>query len=336
MSIASAPSRSERSGTQPPGLLEGGPARVVRRARHRAEDGVVHAVDQVRRPYVRRHPDAEGSDRFQQRTIAPGTTVRFRLVNSDSTPHRFVIAGAPVRVVALDVTDLQRALVVYATQRSSSPVAVEWTSSCPTWLTWRTPRWVWRSNADDEAARVDSAGLRSPGVRRARSDSLRRRQPLRPRVRAHDHPEARVPRRRARTAVGDQRQDLPGAGLRRRRSTSSNIRTTRTPSTRCTSRSPRPRVDTRQAPASGSPWWSDMKRRGRRGSRYVAQLGLWMDYCHNLRHAADGLTMQSWRMCLHTIPRGRHPRQEPEAGRERARSGRETPAAFFASATRTA
>jgi FtsP/CotA-like multicopper oxidase with cupredoxin domain len=46
---------------------------------------------------------------------------------------------------------------------------------------------------------------------------------------------------------------------------------------------------------SGSPWWTDTLDVDP-GQRYdVAFLadnpGLWMDHCHNLRHAADGLVM---------------------------------------------
>ena len=48
-------------------------------------------------------------------------------------------------------------------------------------------------------------------------------------------------------------------------------------------------------PATGSPWWSDTLN-VLPGERYVVAFradnpGIWMDHCHNLRHAADGLTM---------------------------------------------
>ena len=48
-------------------------------------------------------------------------------------------------------------------------------------------------------------------------------------------------------------------------------------------------------PASGSPWWSDTLNL-RKGERFEIAFqadnpGLWMDHCHNLRHAAEGLTM---------------------------------------------
>ena len=47
--------------------------------------------------------------------------------------------------------------------------------------------------------------------------------------------------------------------------------------------------------ASGSPWWVDTLNM-QPGERYVVAFradnpGIWMDHCHNLRHAADGLTM---------------------------------------------
>ncbi|HET9460894.1 MAG TPA: multicopper oxidase domain-containing protein, partial [Gaiellaceae bacterium] len=48
-------------------------------------------------------------------------------------------------------------------------------------------------------------------------------------------------------------------------------------------------------PTSGSPWWVDTLN-VHPGERYVVAFradnpGIWMDHCHNLRHAADGLTM---------------------------------------------
>jgi len=46
------------------------------------------------------------SDAPQRRTVARGTPVRLRLVNSDSVPRRLTLAGTPFRVVAIDGTDL--------------------------------------------------------------------------------------------------------------------------------------------------------------------------------------------------------------------------------------
>jgi FtsP/CotA-like multicopper oxidase with cupredoxin domain len=46
-------------------------------------------------------------------------------------------------------------------------------------------------------------------------------------------------------------------------------------------------------PSTGSPWWTDSLD-VRRGERYdivfvADNPGVWMDHCHNLPHAADGL-----------------------------------------------
>jgi FtsP/CotA-like multicopper oxidase with cupredoxin domain len=48
-------------------------------------------------------------------------------------------------------------------------------------------------------------------------------------------------------------------------------------------------------PANGSPWWTDTLN-VKEGERYELAFradnpGIWMDHCHNLGHAADGLTM---------------------------------------------
>ncbi|MEZ0075166.1 multicopper oxidase domain-containing protein [Planotetraspora sp. GP83] len=38
--------------------------------------------------------------------VAPGTPVRLRLINTDNTPHRFTLGGTPYRLVSVDGTDL--------------------------------------------------------------------------------------------------------------------------------------------------------------------------------------------------------------------------------------
>jgi FtsP/CotA-like multicopper oxidase with cupredoxin domain len=51
-------------------------------------------------------PTLNGSDRLTRRQARPGTPVRLRLVNTDNTPQRFTLAGTPFRVVAIDGADL--------------------------------------------------------------------------------------------------------------------------------------------------------------------------------------------------------------------------------------
>jgi FtsP/CotA-like multicopper oxidase with cupredoxin domain len=46
------------------------------------------------------------SDQVQRRTVAPGKPVRLRLVNTNNFSERFVLAGTPFRVLAIDGTDL--------------------------------------------------------------------------------------------------------------------------------------------------------------------------------------------------------------------------------------
>jgi FtsP/CotA-like multicopper oxidase with cupredoxin domain len=43
-----------------------------------------------------------------ERRVAPGTRVRLRLINTDSRPHRFALAGSQYRLVAVDGRDLHK------------------------------------------------------------------------------------------------------------------------------------------------------------------------------------------------------------------------------------
>jgi FtsP/CotA-like multicopper oxidase with cupredoxin domain len=45
-------------------------------------------------------------DGVQRRDVARGTAVRLRIVNTNSSPERFVLTGSPFRVVAIDGTEL--------------------------------------------------------------------------------------------------------------------------------------------------------------------------------------------------------------------------------------
>jgi FtsP/CotA-like multicopper oxidase with cupredoxin domain len=53
-------------------------------------------------------PTLNANDTSTTRVAARGTEVLLRLVNSDGTPHRFSLAGAPFRVEAIDGTDLNQ------------------------------------------------------------------------------------------------------------------------------------------------------------------------------------------------------------------------------------
>ncbi|MFG3299715.1 multicopper oxidase domain-containing protein [Micromonospora chersina] len=49
-----------------------------------------------------------GRDGRTEHPAPPGTTVRLRLINTDSNPHRIVLAGTPFRVAAVDGRDLNQ------------------------------------------------------------------------------------------------------------------------------------------------------------------------------------------------------------------------------------
>jgi FtsP/CotA-like multicopper oxidase with cupredoxin domain len=51
-------------------------------------------------------PTLNGSDQLERRLVAPGTQVRVRLLNTDSAQQDFTVSGVPFRVVAIDGADL--------------------------------------------------------------------------------------------------------------------------------------------------------------------------------------------------------------------------------------
>jgi FtsP/CotA-like multicopper oxidase with cupredoxin domain len=51
-------------------------------------------------------PLVNSTDGVEKRAVAPGTPVRLRVINTDSTPQRYDIGGAAFKVVAIDGTDL--------------------------------------------------------------------------------------------------------------------------------------------------------------------------------------------------------------------------------------
>lgn len=51
-------------------------------------------------------PLVNATDGVERRVVAPGTAVRLRLINTDSAPRRFDIGGTRFQVIAIDGTDL--------------------------------------------------------------------------------------------------------------------------------------------------------------------------------------------------------------------------------------
>ena len=60
-------------------------------------------------------PLVNNTDGVERHSVAPGTSVRLRVINTDNAPMRFGVGGTPFRVVAIDGTDLVGATPLRAT-----------------------------------------------------------------------------------------------------------------------------------------------------------------------------------------------------------------------------
>ena len=242
-STASARSRSERSAhTHQVSSKE--VRRPLRRARHRAEGEPTSDVDET----VVAHtfdgiPTLNGSDRVEELAIEPGATVRLRLLNSDSTPHRLGLLGTPFVVAAIDGTVLQQAVAGQGRDQIAGGRVDLSAFTMP-----RTPaRLAW---LDTEVGVALNGGLgrvfEPPDkefdhahVRQAGAGAVRRVEaPSTGSSTSRSRGSPEFPRRRPEAPVGDQRRHPAGRpGLRRRAGRPRRdhpSRTTRRASTRCT------------------------------------------------------------------------------------------------------
>ena len=244
------------------------------------------------------------SDRLERRAVAPGTPVRLRLINTDDVPRRFAIAGTPFRVVAIDGTDLrgpQRIAAQTLEVAAGGRYDVAFTMpATPTGLFAANARLgivFSRSGRADLAAPepgplFDPAGYGTPwrtpfaDVRFDREFRLDITQKF-------GFRDGKLGRHWA--VNGRTHPHMPTLVVRR----GDLARLTLTSDTRA----PHPMhlhghhllVLSRNGIAVRSPWWVDTLN-VRRGDRYELAFradnpGLWMDHCHNLPHAADGLTL---------------------------------------------
>ena len=248
-----------------------------------------------------------GRDGVTRRTVAPATTVRLRLVNTDNAPKPFVLSGAPFRVVAIDGTELNRpgwvtdhpTLRVAAGGRydvqltmPASPVALRVEGTPATLVL--SPDGGGAVPADEAGADFDPLGYGEPvptpfdaSSRFDRSFSLTiGRKP----GFLDGHPGMQW------TLNGGIYPDVPMLMVEPGdlvRLTIENDTSTVHP---MHLHGHHALVLSRDGqPARGSPWWTDTLDVDA-GSRYVVAFrannpGLWMEHCHNLNHAAAGLTM---------------------------------------------
>jgi FtsP/CotA-like multicopper oxidase with cupredoxin domain len=252
-------------------------------------------------------PTLNGSDVVERRTITPGTRVRLRLVNTDSAPHRFVLDGARYVVAAIDGTDLNEpsalegtALEVAAGGRADLAFTAP---STPVWLSWLDTAAALAINAPAgsgppaspaEPVEFDPLSYGRPAATPFDASSAfdRRfeltitRKPafldghpgLQWAINGHVYPD--VP-----TFVVDE-GDLveitisnETGGIHPMHLHGHHLLV----------------LSRDGVTSTGSPWWVDTLD-VRPDETYVVAFradnpGIWMDHCHNLRHAADGLTM---------------------------------------------
>ena len=258
----------------------------------------VHTFDGV--------PTINGSDQLERRKIEPGTRVRLRLVNTDSFGQQVTITGSPFRVVAIDGTDLNgptpmesRTLALAGGGRidvsfpmPASPVGVT----------------LLKSNA---ALALSTDGKAMPPQARPAPDF----DPLgygRPKGTGYgpavDYDrrfELKVTRKPGFFDGRPGRQWAINGGIYPHVPVfvveeGDLVEITITNDTNVV----HPMhlhghhvlvLSRDDVPATGSPWWSDTLN-VRPGESYVVAFradnpGIWMDHCHNLPHAAEGLTM---------------------------------------------
>ena len=160
-------------------------------------------------------PTLSGDEGGGRQKVAVGTQVRLRLVNTDSFEQTFTVSGTPFRVLAIDGTDLHepgelesvalpvgaggRVDVGYVQPPDSVRVAIEGT---------KTAIGFGPSGGPARGEMSTDGDIRSAHVRHAVRDTVRCHVDIRPPLRAEDHPQARILRRPAGTAMGDQRRDL--------------------------------------------------------------------------------------------------------------------------------
>jgi FtsP/CotA-like multicopper oxidase with cupredoxin domain len=251
-------------------------------------------------------PTINASDVLERRAVPPGTAVRLRLVNSDNAPRRFALQGAPFRVLALDGTDLHEptplenvAVEVPAGGRAdlgfsmpSGPVRLSLEDAQAGLLL--GPR-----QADDLPAAVpgttfDPFGYGSPASTPFDADSsfdrrfelevgkkpgfFNGRPGMQWTINGRIYPDSPV--------FLVEKDDLVEVTIR---NTASGVHPMHLHGHHLL-------VLSRDGvPASGSPWWTDTLNVAKDETYVVAfradNPGIWMDHCHNLRHAAQGLTM---------------------------------------------
>jgi FtsP/CotA-like multicopper oxidase with cupredoxin domain len=251
-------------------------------------------------------PTLNANDRLERRAVPPGSRVRLRLVNSDSVQRRFTLDGTRFRVVAIDGTELNRPTEI-------QNVTIEVGGGARSDLAFTMPETPVRlSLVDSDAGLVLSStgkATASPTVARPDFDPTTYGRPA-----ATPFDASSAFDRRFELTIGrkpgffDGRPglqwsinggifpDVPVFVVEK----GDLVAMTITNDTKAVHpmhlHGHHALVLSRNGEAiTGSPWWVDTLNL-KRGDTYEIAFradnpGIWMDHCHNLPHAADGLTM---------------------------------------------
>ena len=250
-------------------------------------------------------PTLDAHDGVRRIDAAPGSRVRLRLVNTDNSPHRFAVTGAAFRVVALDGTDLvgpeelEDVLVkVPGGGRADVELTVAdslvWLSldGTPAALAFNTDRAAPPRPSDAEIFDPLRYGSRSATPFGARSEFDRRFE-----LTISEKPGFFDGKPGRHWAInGGIYPDVPTFHVEEGELVEVTIRNDTDADHPMHLHGHHVLVLSRDGePASGSPWWPDTLNL-EAGEEYRVAFradnpGIWMDHCHNLRHAADGLTM---------------------------------------------
>ena len=251
-------------------------------------------------------PTLNGSDVVERRRVAPGTLVRLRLVNSDSTSQRFTLAGTAFRVAAIDGTELNAPTPIRNT-------AIPLGGGARADLEFRMPRVPVRlSLVGSEAGLALSRDGRQTRPAPLATEDFDPTSYGRPAPTPFD---ASSPfDRRFELTIdkkpgffdgrpglqwslnGEIYPDVPAFVVEDGDLVAMTVRNKTDGVHPMHLHGHHVLVLSRNGrPSTGSPWWVDTLSL-EDGETYEVAFradnpGLWMDHCHNLRHAADGLTM---------------------------------------------
>ena len=251
-------------------------------------------------------PTLDGNEGIDRLDVPAGTRARLRLVNSDNSPHRFALTGAPFGVVALDGTDLNgphelsdTMLEVPGGGRIDVALTVP---ASPVWLSLMDTGAALALNAGQDAVPVVSPALpvfdpTSYGEPVATPFDASTEFDRRFELTISERPGFFNGRPGMHWAINGQIfPHVPTFLVEEGELVEIEISNETDAHHPMHLHGHHVLVLSRgDRPVSGSPWWADTLDVGP-GERYRVAFradnpGLWMDHCHNLRHAADGLTM---------------------------------------------